>query len=242
MAFAKAAIHDLRKDGAIETAGYTSDLSLQRAIAKQTGSFGIDCFQAPTLAQRSHIARTIHKGIAVSSKCLALPNVPLWIFVFPWFPAPKLGLELAGVNAIAVHASVMHIYIDMHQYTDRSLLETVVHEYTHHAYYQYRPKRKYTLLEHMLMEGIAERFREEVVGGESAPWATALSPRRATLLLKELMPLATNTSKAVINDVMYGSRKYPRWAGYSIGYQLVGAFRKSKPDIDWDEVIIQSHR
>jgi uncharacterized protein YjaZ len=239
---ARAIMHDLRQDGSIEWAGYLSDLSLERSIASQLANFHASRYLALTVTQQKAITLVINDALTQAATRLPILRRPVRAFVFPWMPSSKLSIELGGVNAIAVHESVMHIYLDLERYTERSLLETVVHEYTHLAYYQHRPKRKYTLLEHILMEGIAERFREEVVGGEPAPWATALSSRRVVELVRSLASLYASTSKTLANEVLYGSEKYPRWAGYAIGYQLVGSFRKINPSLSWLSIITTAPR
>jgi uncharacterized protein YjaZ len=41
----------------------------------------------------------------------------------------------------------------------------------------------------------------------------------------------------IYREVFFGSKKYKRWTGYSIGYWLIKKFRIMNPNINWEEII-----
>lgn len=86
-----------------------------------------------------------------------------------------------------------------------------------------------TLLEVLVTEGLACRFEQEVWGGSPSPWASALSPAKQ----KKLAPRAQREYQRTDynhGEWFFGMGSIPRWAGYALGYQLIGAYLMEHPD------------
>lgn len=227
---------DLESDGSIEYAGYMKDDELERDLIQRLGEVEGKTYQRPTVQQLSVIKGIVTDAFQKAWDVLPLSETPAYVFIFPWFPEKNTGKDFGGVNAVAVHDSVMHLFISPTLFTKRSLLETVVHEYNHLAYYARHQKSSYTLLEKMLMEGLAEKFREHVVGGEVASWSVALSPIQVKAKLTQLDSRLTSKSRKLADEILFGSDSHQRWTGYAIGYFLVSKYQQKTP-VEWENLM-----
>lgn len=182
-------------------------------------------------------ATVIEKAVAKAFDALPLTEETVYFFIFPWSADRQFVVDFGGVSAVAPHASVIHLFVDpTYPGMLRSIEETVVHEYTHLYYYQISSHDTYALYEHMLMEGVAEVFREEIVGGRPAPWSTALDKKTAVDIFVQLKKDLNLTDEVLQSHVLFGGGEYPRWAGYSIGYHLVQQERGDSKE-NWPEFI-----
>jgi hypothetical protein len=100
-----------------------------------------------------------------------------------------------------------------------------------------------TLAEALVSEGLADHFDREIHGGEGQIWNHALKAEQWPVLLRRAaqslrMPCYSHklwffgtrpdrTTVAACGAV--GANGYPRWAGYTIGYHLVGAYLGAHP-------------
>jgi len=224
------------KNGSIEYAGYMEDEDLKRDLIARLGNFERKLYKRLEIAQKAKITSIINQSILKCDMALRHPEPPLYIFIFPWFPDAETSKLFGGVNAVAPHSNVMHLFVDLRKYTLTSISETVAHEYNHLVFYALHPAKNYNLLQHILLEGLAENFREDVLGGKPAPWATALSLNQAKKCLKKIEPLLGSRSSKIQQNVLFGSKEYPRWMGYAIGYNLVKDFKKRNPEMTWEQL------
>lgn len=230
-------LEKIRNNGSIERVGLLRDDDLRKELLRKFDGFKSAKYRPLRKKEKMLVKDAI---ISTVSKCferLPHPEVPIFIFVFPWAPNDKDGKDFGGVDAVAVHESVMHLFISPDGFTPESLNETVAHEYNHLVFYHYRPAKKYTLLEQMIIEGLAEIFREEVVGGNPAVWTTIFSEKAAINFLASIRNLLYSRNRIVHRAVLYGNKKYKRWSGYSVGYRLVEKFRKKNSKILWEGIL-----
>lgn len=128
-----------------------------------------------------------------------------------------------GHVGYAPENSVIYVTIDPGSPTlsanrDYSLERMLAHE-LHHCSRWDGPGYGKTLGESLVSEGLAGHFVQEVFGGQPEPW--------------ESLPLTTahsyvSEAQAKWADIQYGhaewffgSGKFPRWLGYSLGYQVI---------------------
>lgn len=232
----KRILEQMQRSGSIEYAGYMTDEGLQADLLMRLGDT-VDVYRPLTAEQKKKIGSTIESAMQKSMAVLPLSELPVHVFVFPWFPSTDDRKAFGGVTAVAPYASTLHLFVSPHRFTYASLKETVVHEFNHLAFYQAQPAQSYPLAAHMVMEGLAEVFREEVVGGKPAPWSVALTKGKARDALKTLMPLLASKSEKVHAAVLFGNTEYKRWTGYSVGYWFVQTYRKENPTQTWDELV-----
>lgn len=87
------------------------------------------------------------------------------------------------------------------------------------------------LLDAMVTEGLADHFAVEVSSAPPALWAVALRGAE----LDEWLSRASETwlSGNYKHDAwFFGTGSIPRWAGYSVGYELVRRFLATNPSAD----------
>lgn len=156
------------------------------------------------------------------------------VFVFPTFD-PIIKRDLGGVGGFTPWKNVIHIFVNPRAGWERELQQTVAHEFAHAVGMNVLPWQ--SLLDSVIFEGVAEHFREHTLGGRRARWATALKAKAVMGYFRELIPLLNSLDEKTYRDVFFGSRKFPRWAGYTIGYFIVGSFLRRNQLRDWNVII-----
>ncbi len=174
-----------------------------------------------------------------TKKCFKqLPLSSLFVFIFPWLGA-KYDTAFGGVNGFAPYVSTVHLFIVLAKFSSQSLKETLAHEFNHAVFFYHRRSAlELTLLETFIFEGLAENFREEVIGGKPSSWSLALSQKQCKLTLLTLKRSLHSREYGLYQKVFFGSKKYKRWTGYSIGYRIIKSFRKTYPGRSWQEIMI----
>ena len=115
------------------------------------------------------------------------------------------------------------------------LVNIIAHEYSHLAVLDVR---KWEILaDSLIIEGIAENFREEIIGGKKAPWTQALTRDESVKLLKKIKNKLKSTSTQIYNSLFFGSKDFKMWSGYTLGYFIVRNFRKKHPKMKWGDII-----
>lgn len=226
----------MQRNGDIKYAGYSKEKDLRKDLLRHMGDGNIALYRSLSVKQRQAIEKIIYAAVKKCHKTLPHPDLPVFAFVYPWFPDADSRILFGGTTALATYYT-MHLFVDLSAYTQTSLKQTIAHEWNHLVFYRHHPERQHTLLAHMIMEGFAEVFREEVLGGKHAPWSLALT-RKEALKQFELFKQCLNVKgMRIYREVFLGSRKYKRWTGYSIGYRLIKEFRKEHLKLSWGEMI-----
>ncbi len=226
----------MRKDGGIKYAGYLKESELQKDLSRHIGARGLSRYKPPSAKQRQIIGKDILSAIKKCHQILPHPDLPTFVFIYSWFPDKQERIQFEGISALAAYYTI-HLFIDLDSYAPLSLRKTIAHEWNHLVFYRYNPGPRYTLGAHMLMEGLAELFREEVMGGKPAPWALALSRAEAQKQASALKRKLDAKGPEIYRQVFFGSKKYKRWTGYSVGYRAVKEFRKKHPKLSWERMI-----
>ena len=149
--------------------------------------------------------------------------------------APRFVIPEIGVGGVAPDAHTIFLSLDpMHPRFDlavrRELGRTLAHE-LHHVARRRAGCRGNTLWAAIVHEGLADHFSVELYGGEPPLWANALSPPDAEALTRTAV--AQRDSNAYDHGAWFvgGSPEaIPRWAGYAIGWHVVGKYLEAHPD------------
>lgn len=211
-------VRGMEKSGSIAYTGYARKKDLTADLQEMIGDPGTRAVGRLGAAHRRRIEKTIRTVTQKLQKALPLSDVPIFVLVFPWFPKGRDTTLFRGVNASAPYVRVIHLFVDPNAYTAASLRETLAHEWSHLAYYAAHGKKKWTLGDHLVMEGLAEHFRERVVGGKLAPWSRALTKKQAERAWRVLKPFLGSKSKKLYREVFFGGGRFKRWTGYAVGY------------------------
>ena len=159
------------------------------------------------------------------------------IFVFPTF-SRFVKEEMSGTTGYTPWPDTILIFINPTslQY-DKALGETVGHEFNHAVFL--RDKKCVTLSDSIIFEGLAEHFREQVIGGDQAPWTKIFELNRTKIIFSEmkLANLLQSNDPEIRRGVFFGNKKYIRWTGYTIGYYIIKSFLENNPSLDWKEIM-----
>lgn len=116
---------------------------------------------------------------------------------------------------------------------------TIAHELNHtiYMYRHYDDFGSYTLLDNILLEGLAENFRQTYFDPETTPWAGALQKDEAFKVLKNSINVLDSGDEEIKNEFLFGGKDYKKWTGYSAGYWLVKEFIKENQNLSWNDLM-----
>ena len=221
-----------------EYAGHPDEKSLREGILQHLGNADISQYKKLSGYQEEKIKKQIEKTISKCNKYLPVPTKN-YVFVFPYLPTEEDEV-FEGVMGVARYSCVFHIFLSPDQWSPKVLASTVAHELNHTIfhYHHYDDFNNYSLLDEMLLEGLAENFREQVIDKTSAPWTIALTREKAFRVLHSMDEKVLNSKDHdLIRGVLFGNTMYRHWTGYSVGYWLVKELIRKKPDLSWDKIM-----
>ncbi len=162
-----------------------------------------------------------------------LPARPTRIFLFPNFH-PFVKNKMDGVSGFSPWKNTILLNINpTAKNWEFALRNAVAHEYNHCVIYNFHKWE--TLLDSIIFEGFAEHFREQIIGGERAPWTKAVSRKECKKYFSRLEFNSKNHQ--IYREVFFGSKKYPLWIGYSLGYQIVKSFLSKNKKQSWVDIV-----
>lgn len=134
-----------------------------------------------------------------------------------------------GVGGFAHHKHFVMIYIDpdfpnLVDNLEVQLKSTLAHELNHTLRWQ-KIGYKYTLLESIISEGLADHCDIILNNNNPQPWDNALSE---TDFQKYLSLAKNDWHNNNYNHAtwFFGAGDIPRWTGYSLGFKIVGDYIK----------------
>ena len=221
----------------INYSGFSDVDLLKTSLIEHIGNGDLKKYRGISEDQKKEIEKTITETVGKCNKGLSIPTKN-FIFIYP-FLTTEDDKVFDGVIAVAVYSCVFHVFVDLDAFSKKSIENTVAHELNHTIYYyhHYDDFNNYTLLDEILLEGLAENFREQFFDPEVTPWAGALERVEALDLLKKSIGILNSRDKTAIKDFLFGNSEYKKWTGYSVGYWLVKEFIEKNNNLSWDEII-----
>jgi len=145
---------------------------------------------------------------------------------------PKSAIPEIGVGGFAPTAHLIYINIDpeysgIEERLSAEIRSTLIHEFHHCARAKVVGYGE-TLLEAMVSEGLADHFELEITKESPKPWDIAV--RGEDLDRLEIKAkLEFNSNKYDHGLWFFGTNDsvIPRWAGYSLGFKIVGNYLKN---------------
>ena len=158
------------------------------------------------------------------------PSIPVLIFPSNADNEELMG-EFNGKSGLS-YADKLFLFMSPHN-TDTEIKSLLAHEYNHVCRLNKFPKQEheYTLLDTIILEGLAEMAVEEKFGKTSTSlWTSLYSEKQLANLWKEV--IYPNRNVAIVNEMheelLYGFGDTPHMAGYCVGYYVVRNFLKNK--------------
>lgn len=235
--YAEAVLQQMHQEKSIDYNGYLTDNDVTTDLSKRVGVLNSKNYLIPDKKLKAKLNKLINDALMLAYKTLPHPEVPVFIFIYPWIPTAQDQKLFNGVTGVTRHSRVMQLFINISDFSEKHIKRSVIHEYNHLVYFNTHYTEPYTLKDHVVVEGLAVLFREEVFGGPKSPWIQALSKMEANKIYKELGEKLKSTDHKDYRDLFFGSKKFKRWSGYSIGYNMVKKFRKNNPNISWGKLI-----
>jgi len=151
------------------------------------------------------------------------PDVP--VFLLPADDEnPKLAREFHGKGGVAFADKLFFFLLPGHR--DDEIAALVAHEYNHVYRLQNLPNggKEATLLDAVMMEGLAEHAVAETVGpGQCASWTAYYTDRELEKFWRRC--IAPNQDVPVSHPlsvrILYGLGWYPKMVGYAVGHAIV---------------------
>ena len=180
----------------------------------------------PSLRAIAHEVREIAKEtISKVARMLPLKECDIVIAHDPENTIPE-----TGAGGFSPHPHLISIYLDAHspQFLEKmteTLARTLTHEMHHASRSIVFPWKNPSLLESFITEGLADHFDLEVNGGEPYPWSIALDEEKILSFIEEAKSLDWTKPGGDYHAWNF-SKRYPKWAGYSIGFYLVKKYKE----------------
>ncbi|MFC3060475.1 DUF2268 domain-containing putative Zn-dependent protease, partial [Paenirhodobacter populi] len=160
-------------------------------------------------------------------------------------PAPtssriaQQSLRETGHAGFATEAGVVYVTVDpghaaLRVNADLSLERMLAHALHHSARWD-GPGYGRTLGAALVSEGLAGHFAQEVFGKGPEPWESL-----PVSVLRTHIPRAFHewAYEGYAHEAwFFGSPDFPRWLGYSLGYQLVARYLASHPGVRASELV-----
>ncbi|MES9903620.1 MAG: DUF2268 domain-containing putative Zn-dependent protease [Sedimenticola sp.] len=152
----------------------------------------------------------------------SVPEIPLDIVVEA---VVNGGIPETGYCGYSPRPGVIFLSIDpsnenLKSHLGVSLERVIAHE-LHHALRWDSIGYGSTLVEAIVSEGLAGRFSQELYGNEPELWEAALSSLEISKYLKQAIQ-ESDADNYDHHRWFFGDGDIPRWAGYTLGWELVG--------------------
>jgi len=233
-----AIIAQMKENGSTAYSGYANLELLKQGLLDHIGSGNIGQYSDEIYHQKiNELRKVILQTIEKCNSYLAIPTKN-FIFINPYLTVDEDEV-FEGVMAVAVYSCAFHLFINLSEYSNDSLINTIAHEINHTIYYynHFDNFNNYSLLDEIILEGLAENFREQLFNPQTSKWAGALSKQQAFDLLEESSDILSSRDKVLIKNFLFGSDKYPKWAGYSAGYWLVKEYLNQHKNLTWNDAM-----
>ena len=204
---------------------------------KSEYAFIVKDFFAPPIKNTSELTKsidriTLHQE-TIKTKIIGalkksrqnIDNDSLTFFIIPANPDSRSVIKaMTGIMGLTAGSKQIILTIEPDILGWENMLEyAVAHEFNH-AYWTHRKfgnLTKWTLLDYLVFEGRGDYFAHLLYPNVAAPWTIALNEKQKTHLWNKIKPNLQSEDISYQMQVMFGSRNYPVWGGYSLGYYIV---------------------
>ncbi len=175
------------------------------------------------------IEQMIKSGIDVILNLMPVDDIKIRIVDNPALVIPEIGMGGYNPNPNEVILSVNADFVDLENTLEQHFIPQLAHE-IHHAKRRRSVGYGNTLLQAVVSEGLADHFSIEVSAIAPPPWSVALSGDELQNWINEA---GNSWNQQPYNHSAWfvgTSPDIPRWAGYSIGFELVKNFLSDNPN------------
>lgn len=193
---------------------------------------GLTIFIADLKAHKSEIEEIISSAFHLCNKHLKNNNITFYIIPLSSDDREIIN-KMGGVTGLTIGSKQIFLTIDFTVKSWKEVLEyAVAHEFNHSYHFSISSDTilRFTLLRNLISEGMADSFAHLLYPKVRVPWTSALSDKEKAELWSKIKPDLQNDDPALLNSVMFGSKDYPIWGGYTLGYDIIQTASKNRPD------------
>lgn len=180
--------------------------------------------------ERNKLYDLIEKEVQILQKLWDGPDMP--IFILPADTQHPVLKSQQGKSGLAFPDKLFLFITEKLEWNEIKALLT--HEYNHVCRLKHykKPAENYTLLDAIVLEGLAEWAVSEYVGKELVGhWVKSYSEEQMEHIWRSYIYLNREVKKdqPLYDSLLYGRGKYPPMSGYCAGWFLVITFVKERP-------------
>lgn len=210
-----------------------ADLVLANFAYPIRDTSGLTKFISDLNAYRSQVETVISSAFLECNK--HLKNDSVTFYIVPSNSDLKEIINLmGGVTGQTAGSKQVLLTIDFNASSWKEALEyTVAHEFNH-TYWtntNFNDAYKWNMLRYLIFEGKADSFAHLLYPKAKAPWTSALADKERTDLWDKIKPDLQNEDPALLTEVMFGSKNYPLWGGYTLGYGIMQTAFVNHPEL-----------
>jgi len=158
------------------------------------------------------------------------------IYIFPTISNFVIK-KMKGVSGFLAWKNIIHIYVYPLKGWEKDFKSAFLHELAHcmQPYYSY----KMNLFEHLITEGLAEQFQKYYLKKRN-PWTKAINKKKAKEIFKKLgkkLDKSMEKNYSLHMNLFFGSKGYPLWSGYSMGFYLIEDILEKEKHINWKKLL-----
>ena len=146
--------------------------------------------------------------------------------------------RMEGVSGFCPNPYMLSIRINPKALNWKSHVVGVIsHEFSHMVRFQRIVKEKYTILDYLAMEGLAQCFETQITGFVR-PYSKALTDKEARIVWRKVKKIMHKSGKDLYRRVFLERKDkvFPHWSGYTISYLILNE-RLHNMKSSWDEII-----
>ncbi|MGG0643008.1 DUF2268 domain-containing protein [Sporosarcina gallistercoris] len=154
------------------------------------------------------------------------PDVP--IIILPSNTTDKKLMKETNGKAGLAFADKLFLFAPA-TISEQELKALLIHEYNHvcRLWHTKKDEKSYTLLDSIILEGLAEHaVRERLGEAYTASWTKLHSKGKLEKIWRKIISPQKELLKShpLHNQYLFGWNGHPRMAGYCVGYYLVGSY------------------
>ncbi|WP_274853558.1 DUF2268 domain-containing protein [Bacillus methanolicus] len=158
------------------------------------------------------------------------PDIP--VYIFPIHVRRNIfGGNSEGKSGVSFKDKMFLFLTPLKE--GKELESIIVHEY-HHVCRMNRQKKdaeNYTLLDSIILEGLAEHAVLENCGKEYlGPWCNYYTKNELSFFWKKFLSdhLSANRNEHIHDQLLYGQGRYPKLLGYAFGFYMISQYKSKQ--------------
>jgi len=165
----------------------------------------------------------------------AIGEEKLNIFIFET-KDPFITSEMSGSSGFCTGKNCIILLINLEFFKELALKNTIAHEIAHAINSSY-DMGNMSIGQGLIFDGLAENFRESIIDNKKSILVSKIDKDESLRLFTQIKPLLESKNIEDYRELFFYNKKYPLWAGYAIGYNLVKDYLKKQNSLNWFNIL-----